>query len=121
MFIVIKTIKSKEMQKIVLDEIIKAEREAEKIVQQSRKEAAEIVAKADSDYTQAIALAKEESHKNIQDSIIAAKQKAENALAKAIKDAEDENSILLEKSCEQADKVANQIVEMLLKPEYERE
>jgi vacuolar-type H+-ATPase subunit H len=109
------------MQKIVLDEIIKAEKEAEKTVQQAREKAVEIVAKADSEYNQTVVLAKEESHKKIQDTLAAAKQKAENDLAKAIKDSEDKNLFFLEKSYEQADKVAGSIVEMLVKPEYEKE
>ncbi|MCL2705339.1 MAG: hypothetical protein FWE72_03920 [Spirochaetaceae bacterium] len=109
------------MQKIVLDEIIKAEKESEKIVQQAREKAVEIISNAESAYNQAIVLAKEESQKKIQDSVATAKQQAESDLAKAIKDAEDENSAFLEKSYEQADKVAGAIVEMLVKPEYEKE
>ena len=108
------------MQKIVLEEIIKAEKEAEKIVQQAREEAIEIVAKADAEYNQAITLAKEETHKKIQDSVASAKQKAGEALAKAVKDAETENSVFLEKSYAQTDKVAKNILDMLLKPEYEQ-
>jgi len=109
------------MQKIILDEIIKAEKEAEKTVQQTKQKAAEIVAKADTDYSQAVSLAKEESTKKIQESVADAKQKAEKNLVKSIKDAEDENLAFLEKSFNQTEKVADHIVDMLLKSEYERE
>ena len=108
------------MQKIVLDEIIKAEKEAESIVQQAREKAVEIVSQADADYNQAITLAKEESQKKIQDSVAAAKDKAGLALAKAIEQAEGDNSTFLEKSNEKTDAIAGRIVDMLLKPEYER-
>ena len=116
-----KLLRANKMQKIVLDEIIKAEEDAEKIVQQAREKVSEIIANAESEYNKAISAAKEESHKKIQDSVTDAKQKAEIDLAKAIKEAEDKNSAFLEKSYEQADKVADSIVDMLVKPEYERE
>ena len=109
------------MQKIVLDEIIKAEKDAENIVQQAREKAAEIVAQADSDYNKAIISAREESQKKIQDSVAAAKDKAVLALNKAIEQAEKDNLAFLEKSSERTDAIANIIVDMLLKPEYEQE
>jgi vacuolar-type H+-ATPase subunit H len=109
------------MQKVVLDEIIKAEKDAEKIVEDARTKAAEIVSIAEADYNRAIIEAKESAQKRVQDSAIAAKAKAEEDFAKAVKQTEEENTAFLEKSYAKTEEIANRITEMLLRPEYERE
>ena len=51
------------MQKSVLEEIINAEKEAEKLIQQAREKAGEIISAADADYNQSVMSAKEEAQK----------------------------------------------------------
>jgi len=109
------------MQKTVLEEIIKTEKEAEAIIQQAREKAGSIIAAADADYNNALLSAKEESRIKIQSSINSAQEKAESDFISAVKDAENENLAFFEKSSDRTDTIADLITDMLIKPEYERE
>lgn len=108
------------MQKTVLNEIIKSEKEAEAVIQEARGKAAEIVSKADAEYNSSISSAREENQKKIQEEIRKAHDKASESFTAAVKDAEKENSAFFEESKERTDSVAKNIAESLLKPEYDK-
>jgi vacuolar-type H+-ATPase subunit H len=108
------------MQKTVLSEIIKSEKEAEAVIQDARKKAAEIVSKADAEYNSSISGAREKNQKKIQEEISEAHKRASESFAEAVKDAEKENSDFFAESKERTDSVAKDIAESLLKPEFEK-
>lgn len=109
------------MQKIVLEEILKAEKDAEAIIKQARDKAIEIVAVAESDYNKVVSQTKEDAQLQIQNSIKVAKAKAEKDFEIAVKEEEAENLVFLQQSSEKTDAVAEKIVKSLLTPEYEKE
>lgn len=108
------------MQKTVLNEIIKSEKEAEAVIQEAREKASEIVSKADAEYKSSITGAREENQKKIQEEIQKAHDKASESFAAAVKEAEKENSDFFEQSKERTDSVAKDIAESLLKPEFDK-
>lgn len=109
------------MQKTVLEEILKAEKDAEAIIKQARDKATEIIAAAESDYNKVLSQAKEEAQQEIQNSIKIAKEKAEKDFENAVKEENAENLVFLQQSSEKTDAVAEKIVQSLLTPEYEKE
>ncbi len=108
------------MQKTVLSEIIKSEKEAEAIIQEAREKAAEIISKADAEYNNAVSKAREDSQKRIQEEIQAAQGKAVEAFKTAVEEAEKENSEFFASSEGRTDAVAEKITETLLKPEFDK-
>ena len=118
---IVKKNKSTAMQKTVLEEIINAEKEAEKITSQAQEKASGIISAADTDYNTSIAKAKENAQKTLQDAIHAATKKTEENFAAAVSEAEKENREFLEKSSARTEEIAELITAMLIKPEYERE
>ena len=109
------------MQKTVLDEIIKSEKEAEAVIQEARNMAAEIISKADAEYNSSIASSREENQKKIQNDIHDAQKKADEAFQSAIEQAEKENSDFFAMNEKRTDSVSQAITDKILKPEYEKE
>lgn len=103
----------------IVDEIVQAERQAEQIVSEARKEADEIRSSFDAEERDALAKAREEAAEILRQRVDTAREEADERL---------QNALSSEKSAEQymeahADRVreaVERVTELLTTPEYER-
>ena len=107
------------MQKII-DEVLKAEKNSEKIIQEARKSAAELKNRIESENKQRITMAHEEVHKLIQDAVIKAKKDAEEKYRLAMKHGEEKNADFMNNNKKNIDITINKIVNLIITPEYIR-
>jgi vacuolar-type H+-ATPase subunit H len=105
----------------VVDEVLKVEAEAEKIVDLAKEKAHTIKQQIESEVNMHIAQAREQAKEIIQKKIAQAKKKALDEYNKALADAEAKSEEFWEKNQDKVDVVVDKLVDFLVTPEFERE
>ena len=108
------------MQKII-DEVLKAEQNAEKIIQEARGSATEMKNRIEIENNQRITSAREEEQKLLHEAVATAKKDAEESHRLAMKQIEEKNAGFMIKNKKYIDMTINKIVNLLITPEYKKE
>lgn len=105
----------------IVDEVIKAEQEAEKIVDQAREQVQEERNTLELELNERLKQAKEAAQKLMQETIARAKKEAQQEYSDIITKAEEENKVFLQENADKVDKIIENIVHLIITPEYNRE
>lgn len=105
----------------VVDEVLKAEAKAEKIITQAKEKAQIIKQQIEQEVSQRINDARLESQKLIQNKVSKAKEQASRKHQKAVELAEAESKEFWEQNLDNIDLVIEKIVQFILIPEFERD
>ena len=108
------------MQRII-DEVLKAEQNAEKIIQETRKSAADLKSRIENENNLRISNAHEDAQKRVRDAIAGAKEEAAEKYKLAIKQIEEKNVSFMKTNRKNMHTTVNEIVKLIITPEYERE
>ncbi|MBN1696382.1 MAG: hypothetical protein JW881_02605 [Spirochaetales bacterium] len=108
------------MQEIV-DEVLKAEEEAEAVVKDARQKAMEMKTNAENRVSDKMKKAKEDAQISIQNAVKTAKDQARAAHEKAIKEAEEANNEFYKKNEKKIRLVIDEVARLILIPEYDRD
>jgi vacuolar-type H+-ATPase subunit H len=105
----------------VVDEVLKAEAEAEKIVAQAKDKVQTIKQQIEAEINKRIAQTREQAKEIIQERITETRQKALQEYNKALADAETKSEKFWEQNQDKVDVVVDKLVDFLVTPEFERE
>ncbi|MBN1797452.1 MAG: hypothetical protein JW822_02675 [Spirochaetales bacterium] len=105
----------------VVDEVLKAEAEAEKIVAQAKDKAQTIKQQAESEINKHITQAREQAKELFQERIAEAKKKALQEYKRALAAAEAQSAKFWEQNQDKVNLVVEKIVDFVVTPEFERE
>lgn len=108
------------MQKIV-DEVLDAEKKAKVVIDQARDEAASLKSRVESEITESLKETRDKVQNEIKTGIEKARMQAEADYKKAVSEAEEANKVFLNENSSKIDSVVDKIVELLVKPEFNRE
>lgn len=108
------------MQEIV-EQVLKTEEQAEKILQEARKQAAELKTRLESEISQSIKKARAGAQRRVQESILAAQQQAEESRRKALKEAEAESVHFMESGKDKLDSLIEEVAVFVTKPEFRKD
>jgi vacuolar-type H+-ATPase subunit H len=103
----------------IVDEIVQAERQAEKIVSDARNEAEEIRSSFDAEEREALAAARHEAAQILRDRVDAAREQADARLQEALS-RERSAEEYMEAHAERVETAVERVTELLTTPEYER-
>jgi vacuolar-type H+-ATPase subunit H len=105
----------------IMDDIIKVEAEAEKILQEAREKAGKIKSAAEEKAHTTLGEAKEAAQKLIHDLTGKARTEAENEYEEVVSRAKKESARFLETNSERVETMVKDIVTLIITPEYSRE
>jgi F0F1-type ATP synthase membrane subunit b/b' len=108
------------MQEIV-DEVLKIEETATRIIQEAKEKATRIRNEAEIKASDEIKQAKEKAHTIILDAVAHAKEEADITYKKAITDIEEKNKNFLADNEHKFDHLTEKIIKQIIVPEFERE
>lgn len=105
----------------IIDEVLKAEKNADKIIQETRRSVTELKKRIESENSQKISMAQNEAQKLVQNSIAMAKIEAEEAYKLAMKQIEEKNADFMNTIEKNYDITIDTIMNLITSPEYTRE
>ncbi len=105
----------------IIDEVLKAEKNAEKIIQEARRSVTELKKRIESENSQKISMTQNEAQKLVQNSIAKAKIEAEEAYKLAMKQIEEKNADFMNNIEKNFDITIDTIMNLITTPEYTRE
>ena len=105
------------MEKVV-EEILLVEKEAEAIIGEARKKAMEIQARADAEVQEALTNAKLEALTIVKNRAKEASETAALFREKALKEAEENKRLIMNRNADKIDKVVDSIVDIVTRPLY---
>ncbi|MFW5797147.1 MAG: hypothetical protein ACOCXE_01430 [Spirochaetota bacterium] len=103
----------------IVDEIVQAEKQAEQIVSDAKKEAEEIRTAFDAEERQVLAEAREEAARQTRERLDRARKEADERRRAALAE-ELSAEQYLEAHAERAQRAVDRVVDLLVRPEYER-
>ena len=104
----------------IVDEVLKAEKEAEAIVAKAQEEAARLKSNIEMEISQKIKIAKQEAQAIIQKTVADTREAVQENYATAIKAAEEKNRDFLTQNQGQIDQITKNIISLIMTPEYRR-
>jgi vacuolar-type H+-ATPase subunit H len=108
------------MQEIV-DEVLQAEQMAEQIVKSARQKSMEMKTASENELSERVKKAREDAQKFIQEAVIEAKEKAREDYENAVKKDEEKNLDFYKKNEEKVKLIIDEIIHLIITPEYSRE
>ena len=105
----------------MMDEIIKAEAEAEKIVKQAGEQAHQLRDSVEKEISEALKKAKEDAQNLIHEKTEQTRRETEKEYKEAVHKAEKENREFLNRHAENVHHIIQAIVKLIITPEYDRE
>jgi vacuolar-type H+-ATPase subunit H len=106
------------MQEIV-EQVLKTEAQAEKILQDARRQAAELKTQLENEIAQSIKQARLESQKQVQEQVRKAQEQAAENRTRALRTAEEESRHLLEDV--KVDSLVEEVTLFVIKPEFRKD
>jgi vacuolar-type H+-ATPase subunit H len=103
----------------IVDEIVQAERQAEKIVSEARSEAEQIRSAFDAEEREALAEAREEAAEILRERVDTAREEAEKRLQDVLS-SERSAAEYMEAHADRVQAAVERVTEFLITPEYER-
>jgi vacuolar-type H+-ATPase subunit H len=107
------------MQEIV-DEVLKTEESAAKVVQEAREEASRLKTESEAEISESIKNARMTAQRLILDEVAHARENAEAEYKKAIKKIEENNAVFLDENEKKLASIVDKIITILINPEYEK-
>jgi len=108
------------MQKII-DEILEAEGKAEKLILEARKKAKELKSDIEKENNTKIAEAQEKAQEIIRNGVSHAQKETDVEYMNTIKQTEINNANFRKDNSENREKTVKRIIELIIKPEHEKE
>ncbi len=105
----------------IIDEVLKAEKNAEMIIQETRRSLTELKKRIESENSQKISIAQNEAQKLVQDAIAKARKDAEEEYKLAMKQIEEKNADFMNNIKKNFDITIDTIINIITTPEYMRE
>jgi len=105
----------------IVDEVLKAEAGAEKIVAQAKEKAHTIKQQIETEINERITQAREQAKELIQNKIAETKEKTLQEYNRALADAELQSAKFWEQNQDKVDVVVEKLADFLVIPEFERE
>lgn len=102
----------------ILDEILKAEAEAEKIIQDSRESAQELVRKGEEKASEIVSRARNEAATLLREGIEEVKTRLQKQKNDTIAEVEKENELFLSSNGKRIEEVSEKILQLIAKREY---
>jgi vacuolar-type H+-ATPase subunit H len=105
----------------IVDEVLKAEQEAEKLVENAREQIQKKRNGLETELADRLKKARDAAQEMIQETITRAKEETQKEYSDIMMKAEAENREFLEKNASKVDKIIENIVHLIITPEYNRE
>jgi vacuolar-type H+-ATPase subunit H len=108
------------MQEIV-EQVLKTEEEAEKILQEARRKAAELKTRGENEVSLKIKQARQEAQQKVQEAVLAAQQQAEESRRQTLEEAEAESRHLLAEGTDKLASLVEEVAAFVVKPEFRKD
>ncbi|MBN2441951.1 MAG: hypothetical protein JXJ04_11410 [Spirochaetales bacterium] len=105
----------------IVDDVLKVEEEAEHIVREAREQAQKEKNALEIELTGKLKQAKEDAQNLIQEAISRAKEETNKEYKDIIEKAEEDNRKFLKENSKKVDEIVENIVNLIITPEYNRE
>jgi vacuolar-type H+-ATPase subunit H len=115
-----KSARSPLMQEIV-EQVLKTEEEAEKILQEARRKAAELKTRGENEVSLKIKQARQEAQQKVQEAVLAAQQQAEESRRQTLEEAEAESRHLLAEGTDKLASLVEEVAAFVVKPEFRKD
>ena len=108
------------MQEIV-DDVLKAEEQAEAVIQQAREKAQHLQNSVENTLSDKLKKAREDAQNRIRETVELSKARADKKYREVLEKAEEDNKEFLKENSDKVNRIIDDIVKLIITPEYKRE